>query len=47
MGFGGKVFRNPPEDLFPAFDTPEAAITAEYLRPPHHRDVAARRHVIH
>jgi multiple sugar transport system substrate-binding protein len=30
MGFGGKVFRNPPEDLFPAFDTPEAANAAEY-----------------
>jgi multiple sugar transport system substrate-binding protein len=30
MGFGGKVFRNPPEDLFPTFDTPEAATAAEY-----------------
>jgi multiple sugar transport system substrate-binding protein len=30
MGFGGKVFRNPPEDLFPVFDTPEAANAAEY-----------------
>jgi multiple sugar transport system substrate-binding protein len=30
MGFGGQVFRNPPEDLLPAFDTPEAATAAEY-----------------
>jgi len=30
MGFGGKVFRDPPGDLMPAFDTPEAAKAAEY-----------------
>ena len=24
QGFGGNVFRNPPEDLMPALDTPEA-----------------------
>jgi multiple sugar transport system substrate-binding protein len=30
MGFGGQVFRNPPEDLLPVFDTPEAAKAAEY-----------------
>ncbi len=30
MGFGGKFFRNPPDDLFPVFDTPEAATAAEY-----------------
>jgi multiple sugar transport system substrate-binding protein len=30
MGFGGQVFRNPPDDLMPAFDTAEAANAAEY-----------------
>lgn len=30
MGFGGKVFRNPPDDLMPALDTPEAAAAAAY-----------------
>lgn len=30
MGFGGKVFRDPPEDLTPTLDTPEAARAAEY-----------------
>ena len=30
MGFGGNVFRNPPDDLLPTFDTPEAANAAEY-----------------
>jgi multiple sugar transport system substrate-binding protein len=30
MGFGGKVFRNPPEDLLPVLDTAEAAASAEY-----------------
>lgn len=30
MGQGGKVFRNPPEDLFPMLDTPEAAASADW-----------------
>ena len=30
MGFGGSVFRDPPDDLLPTFDTPEAANAAEY-----------------
>ena len=30
MGFGGAVFRDPPEDLFPTLDTPAAAEAAEY-----------------
>ena len=30
MGFGGKVFRGPPEDLFPMLDTKEAAHAAEW-----------------
>jgi len=31
QGFGGNVFRNPPEDLMPALDTPEAAQAAEFF----------------
>jgi multiple sugar transport system substrate-binding protein len=31
MGFGGQVFRNPPDDLMPAFDTPEAARAADFF----------------
>ena len=30
MGSGGGVFRNPPEDLMPILDTPEAAESAEW-----------------
>ncbi|MGH7333110.1 MAG: ABC transporter substrate-binding protein [Candidatus Rokuibacteriota bacterium] len=30
MGYGGKVFRDPPEDLTPMLDTPEAARAAEF-----------------
>ncbi len=30
MGFGGKVFEAPPENLLPAFDTAEAAEAIEY-----------------
>ncbi len=30
MGHGGTVFRDPPADLMPTFDTPEAATAAEY-----------------
>jgi len=30
MGFGGKVFVDPPDNLMPALDTPEAAEAAEY-----------------
>jgi multiple sugar transport system substrate-binding protein len=30
-GFGGNVFRNPPDDLTPTLDTPEVAAAAEYL----------------
>lgn len=30
MGFGGKVFRDPPHDLTPTLDTPEAAAAAAY-----------------
>ena len=30
MGFGGSVFRNPPDDLLPTFDSSEAANAAEY-----------------
>jgi multiple sugar transport system substrate-binding protein len=31
QGFGGNVFRNPPDDLMPTLDTPEAAEAAEYF----------------
>jgi len=30
MGFGGKVFRDPPDDLMPMLDTPEAIEAADY-----------------
>jgi len=30
MGNGGKVFRGPPDDLFPMLDTPEAIASAEW-----------------
>jgi multiple sugar transport system substrate-binding protein len=30
MGFGGKVFRNPPADLTPVFDSPEAIEAASF-----------------
>jgi multiple sugar transport system substrate-binding protein len=29
QGFGGRVFRNPPDDLMPALDSPEAIASAE------------------
>lgn len=31
QAFGGNVFRNPPDDLMPTLDTPEAAAAAEYF----------------
>ena len=31
QGFGGNVFRNPPDDLFPTLDSPEAVAAAEFL----------------
>jgi len=31
QGFGGNVFRAPPDDLMPTLDTPEAAAAADYL----------------
>ncbi|WP_310608835.1 ABC transporter substrate-binding protein [Buttiauxella brennerae] len=31
QAFGGKVFRNPPDDLFPTLDTPEAIAAADYF----------------
>ena len=31
QGFGGNVFRNPPDDLMPVLDTPEAIAGAEYF----------------
>lgn len=31
QGFGGNVFRNPPDDLMPTLDTPEAAGAAEFF----------------
>jgi len=31
QAFGGNVFRNPPDDLMPTLDTPEAAAAAETL----------------
>ena len=31
QGFGGNVFRNPPDDLMPTLDTPEVAAAAEYF----------------
>lgn len=31
QGFGGNVFRNPPDDLFPTLDTPEAVEAAEFM----------------
>jgi multiple sugar transport system substrate-binding protein len=30
MGFGGKIFRDPPDDLMPVLDTPEAIEAADY-----------------
>ena len=30
QGFGGKVFRNPPDDLTPVLDSPEVAAAAEF-----------------
>lgn len=30
QGWGGNVFRNPPEDLMPTLDTPEAVAAAEF-----------------
>lgn len=30
MGFGGKVFRGPPDDLLPQLDSPEAIAAADY-----------------
>jgi len=30
MGYGGRVFKDPPENLTPVLDTPEAAHAAEY-----------------
>ena len=30
MGFGGKVFRNPPHDLMPMLDTPESIQAADF-----------------
>jgi multiple sugar transport system substrate-binding protein len=30
MSYGGMVFRNPPEDLMPVLDTPEAIAAADY-----------------
>jgi multiple sugar transport system substrate-binding protein len=31
QGFGGNVFRNPPDDLMPVLDTPEAIAAADYF----------------
>ena len=31
QGFGGNVFRNPPDDLMPTLDTPEAVEAAEFF----------------
>ena len=31
QGFGGNIFRNPPDDLMPTLDTPEVAAAAEYF----------------
>ena len=31
QGFGGNIFRNPPDDLMPTLDTPEAAEAAEFF----------------
>lgn len=31
QGYGGNVFRNPPDDLMPTFDTPEVAAAAEFF----------------
>ncbi|WP_255666864.1 ABC transporter substrate-binding protein [Buttiauxella sp. W03-F01] len=31
QAFGGNVFRNPPDDLFPTLDTPEAIAAADYF----------------
>jgi len=30
MGFGGKIFKDPPENLTPTLDTPQSATAAEY-----------------
>src|SRR5260370_7682518 len=30
MGFGGRVFKEPPDNLTPVLDTPQAAQAAEY-----------------
>ncbi len=31
QAFDGNVFRNPPDDLFPTLDTPEAIAAADYF----------------
>jgi len=31
QGFGGNIFRNPPDDLMPTLDTPEVAAAAEFF----------------
>ena len=31
QGFGGNIFRNPPDDLMPTLDTPEVAQAAEFF----------------
>jgi multiple sugar transport system substrate-binding protein len=31
QGFGGNIFRNPPDDLMPTLDTPEVAEAAEFF----------------
>ena len=31
QGFGGNVFRDPPEDLTPVLDTPEAIAAADFF----------------
>lgn len=31
QGFGGKIFRDPPDDLMPTLDTPEVAEAAEFF----------------
>ncbi len=47
QGFGGNVFRNPPDDLMPVLDTPEAVRGRGFLLQHAARLRAGRRAVLH
>ena len=47
QGFGGNVFRNPPDDLMPVLDTPEAVAAADFFCQPAAQLRSGRRAVLH